>query len=68
MGAGLLLGLQWESYYQGTIISFQRKEHTLRSATGTSAAGSLEYRKVVDKCMGGATSDTTFSASSACRD
>lgn len=38
------------------------------SAVGTKAAGSLEYRNVVDKCIGGATSETTLSTSSACSD
>lgn len=43
--------------------------HTLSlSAHGIRVFGSLEYRKVVDRCIGGATSETTLQTSSACRD
>lgn len=55
--------------YQTGSCESQILGHTLlTSATGTKAAGSSEYRKVVDKCIGGATSETTFSTSSACKD
>lgn len=39
---------------------------TMGSSEGTSASGSLEYSKVVDRWMGGATSFTRFSEWSAC--
>lgn len=43
--------------------------HTgVASAAGTSWVGSLEYRNVVERCIGGATSVTRFKASSACKE
>ena len=38
------------------------ESHTVRSTAGKSSSGLSEYRNVVERCSGGATSDTVFKA------
>lgn len=49
-------------------IKKESKHTCTASAAGTKTAGSRGYRKVVATCNGGATSETRFNTSSACKE